>query len=276
MIFQIIIIIILLFIMITILSYIFLTDGCLKSVSERIAFPTTIANSQHVPVSLKRFENIDYYEYTPRQLKNNKILVFCHGNAMTVDKNSIILGQQLADATGSIIYMPEYQGYGESRDIGSPSAESCVTVLEQLMQLISQSGHRTENIYLMGHSMGTGVIARYAERYRYYIYGGIILLAPYKSITQVITNNFLIEVLLSAFNFYNTYDIINKITWPILIVHGTRDHIIPISHSIALSRKNPAIIFHQTNNDHNNIVSDTAVHNLINTFIHTNKSNTLI
>lgn len=265
------IVIILLFILITIVSYVFFTDGCFKFISERVAFPTTLANSQHVSVSLKQFNNIHYYEYTPRQVINNKILVFCHGNAMTVDKNSIILAQKLADATGSIIYMPEYQGYGESRHSGSPSAESCVTVLEILIQLIIQSGHRTENIYLIGHSIGTGVIARYALRYRFDIYGGLILLAPYKSISHVVMNNFLMEVLLSSFNFYNTYDIIDRITWPILIIHGTLDQIIPISHSRELVRKNPAIVFHETHNDHNDIVSDFKVHNLIGTFIHTNK-----
>ncbi len=64
-------------------------------------------------------------------------------------------------------------------------------------------------------------------------FGGVILLAPFKSIIQLTTK----KKFLSAFDFYKNDKIIENLDAPLCIIHGTRDKIIPIEHSNFLAKK---------------------------------------
>jgi pimeloyl-ACP methyl ester carboxylesterase len=128
-------------------------------------------------------------------------------------------------------------------------------------------GVRHEDIYIMGHSIGTGVATRYAYNYREIHHGGLILISPYKSILTVVLDNKMAEYTSSSSNFYRTIDAIPEIPWPILVVHGVYDEIINISHSRKLVKANKKIEFYEVNSDHNMIIGNGIVHEIIRQFV---------
>lgn len=242
------------------------TDGSCKSVAETFAFPYEIANAHHQAFPLESVAGVMYYKYTPHNV-GSKVLVFCHGNAMTVSQYTVQPLRALADRMKATLYMVEYPGYGESKDLGTPTAESCATALEFMIINIVSTGVRYEDIYIMGHSIGTGVVARYAYKYRETPHGGMILVSPYKSILTVVLDNKMAEYSSSSLNFYRTIDALPEIHWPILVVHGIHDNVINVSHSRELALTNKEINFYEVNSDHNMIIGDAIVHEIIRQFV---------
>ena len=230
------------------------TDGSCKSVSEAFAFPYGMANSNHNPFPLSSVKHIKYYKYVSKNA-TSKVIVFCHGNAMTVSAWTVQPLSSLADRVGATLYMLEYPGYGESKNLGTPTAESCVQALETLMLHIVSEGHEYQNIYVMGHSIGTGVVARYAYSHRETPHGGMVLVSPYKSILSVVFDNKAVEYSSGSLNFYRTIDAIPEIQWPILIIHGIDDQVINVSHSRELALKNRRIMYYEVKSDHNMIIT---------------------
>lgn len=250
-------------------SYIFGADadGCLKSFIEPIAFPAQTANRSHRPCDLTLYQNMHFHKYQP--INATGALVFCHGNAMTVNPDTIGYLQELADYIRITLYMVEYPGYGESAGLGNPTTESCVTVVSSMIDYIVNVDHiPTQNIYLMGHAIGTGVVSRYAYNHRDQYYAGLILLAPYKSILEVVIDNGLVECSSSSLNFYRTKYVISEIPWPILILHGIYDSVIPINHGRELAVLNERAVFTAVNTDHDRIINYFETFDAIRRFVH--------
>ena len=88
-----------------------------------------------------------------------------------------------------------------------------------------------KNICLIGRSIGTGVTVEFAHKYKWT--NPIILISPYKTIIQVVTNRF--SCLTQFVDKYPTIDYVKKLDCGIKIFHGQDDAIIPISHAIEIS-----------------------------------------
>jgi pimeloyl-ACP methyl ester carboxylesterase len=229
-------------------------NGSVKSITEIFAFPYKTANKYHIPIKLKEYEGINYGIVNENIFNNGKIIIFCHGNCMTVDRATMKSMKSFSDNIKVPIYMVEYKGYGESADKGYPTAENCVKSLSKMVDYISKS-YADKDIYLMGHSIGTGVVAQYVYQNRKRKFGGMILLAPYKSILSVVITNEYVEYTSSSLNFYETRNIIADITIPKLIIHGVLDDVIDVKHSDDLVARDRSIILYKLSDiDHNNII----------------------
>lgn len=241
--------------------------GSLKSVSEVFAFPHTVANKYHVPTHLNVYDGVNYGIINELMVNKNGVIIFCHGNCMTVDINTMSVMQQFSDDVSAPIYMVEYHGYGESADNGKPTAESCIESLAKIVDCVSQQ-YNDKDIYLMGHSIGTGVVAQYVHQNKEREFGGMILLAPYKSILSVVVKNEMLEYTSSSVNFYKTQDVISEIKIPQLLIHGKLDNVIDFKHSEALAERNDMIKLHVlTGVDHNNILDSMESMYLVENFI---------
>jgi len=237
--------------------------GSCSSISEAFAFPVDIANRNHESIDLPRHNGLAFHKYVPADESSNKIIIFAHGNCCTVNEGLIGSLNAFADATGMTVYMVEYPGYGENAQFGSPTASSCVAALNSIVEYVTQIGHVAKSdIFIMGHSVGTGVVSQFMYAERDHEYAGLILISPFKSIVSVIVPNDLIAMSSSSLNFYRTHNIIADIKCPIMIVHGTHDNVIDIGHSEALAKLNTKIIFHSVHSDHCEIMvhPDTIKH----------------
>lgn len=236
-------------------------NGSLRSVTEIFAFPYMAANRFHTPTQVEIYNGVKYATVG----EGEKAIVFCHGNCCTVDNRMKQLFKIYAQLANAKVYLVEYPGYGESNtSVLGPTADSCVDALSQIIGLVLKT-HSVNKVFLMGHSIGTGVVAQFVYKNKNIDFGGMILVSPYKSILSVVLND-VFEETSSSFNFYKTQNIIEDIKVRILILHGIHDEVIDIEHSKVLESKNNNVSFISIDSDHDNILNDSSVINLVSTF----------
>lgn len=229
-------------------------NGSLSSISEPFAFPYEHANKNHESTTMSHYKGT-YFSRINNGYK--KTIVFCHGNCMTVQNSLIKLFDYYSKKLEVDFYLVEYPGYGEANIYNTrPTANTCVEALSNVIECMTNVYNlKYEDIFLMGYSIGTGVVSQYVYRNRDIKFLGMILLSPYKSILSVVFDNGLIEASSTSFNFFKIHDIIYDIKIPILILHGKDDQVIDVSHSEALKKQNSTITLFILNNiGHNDIL----------------------
>jgi pimeloyl-ACP methyl ester carboxylesterase len=254
----------------------FSSRSSLTRITEIFAFPFQTANACHEKVELSVYEapEDEYYEPPLKKVCYYKIdkgsknaIIFCHGNCMTVTTTTIEMIRSIADNLNTTIYMLEYPGYGESFETGAPTAESCVRALNLLAHKVKLDHPGPDQIYIMGHSIGSGVAAQFAFHSQHYRYGGLILISPFKSILSVVIPSEALEMSSSSLNFYETHNIIADIDMPILIVHGINDKVIDVSHSEELADKSSRVSCKYINCGHNDILMKNSLMSHVNLFL---------
>ena len=156
--------------------------------------------------------------------KENAI-IFSHGNA-TDNFNMKSYYKKLSEKFNLTIIGYDYLGYGLS-DNTEINEESCYRSHEAV---INYYKNKYTEIYLIGQSLGTGIVVDYVSKNPQWN-TLIILISPYKSILSVIGLDTL------CFDMFKSIDKINKCKCPIKFYHGKNDTIIHFSHSIELYEK---------------------------------------
>jgi fermentation-respiration switch protein FrsA (DUF1100 family) len=165
-------------------------------------------------------------------LPGDPVVVHFHGN-----------GEDLADAAGLIdfyrsfgagVLAVEYPGYGSSPGIASErglyaSAEAALRWL--------RDDQRVESVVLSGQSLGSGVAVEMAGRG----FGRrMILISPFTSMASLGQRFFpWLPVALLVRDRFDTSSKAPAVDMPVLIVHGTRDEVVPFVMGAALSRAFP-------------------------------------
>lgn len=155
-------------------------------------------------------------------------ILFSHGNAVDLGQMSSFyygLGSRL-DCN---IFTYDYSGYGASG--GSPTEKNLYSDIQAAWNALRiRYGISPSNIILYGQSIGTVPTVDLASKYDC---AGVILHAPLMSGMRV------------AFNTSRTWccdafpsiDKVNKISSLVLVIHGTEDEVIDISHGVAIHEK---------------------------------------
>lgn len=127
-------------------------------------------------------------------------------------------------------YAYDYPGYGHSE--GSPTEEGCNRNIKAAWQhLTNELGIDPSDIIIAGQSVGSGPSVWLAENVDE---AGLILLSPFTSIYRVAVK----YPIYPNDKFTNIKRIAN-IASPLLIIHGTKDKVIPYKHSKQLIEKHP-------------------------------------
>jgi fermentation-respiration switch protein FrsA (DUF1100 family) len=131
----------------------------------------------------------------------------------------------------------DYTGYGESD--GEPSEEACYADIDAAYDhLITFRNLDPKQIVIYGRSVGSGpatyLAAKLSEEGEQI--GGLILECPFKSVFRVIAD-FGCTVLGDKFP---NIDRISSVRCPTLIVHGTDDRTIPMTHGVGLYDEIPS------------------------------------
>jgi fermentation-respiration switch protein FrsA (DUF1100 family) len=157
-------------------------------------------------------------------------ILYFHGNAGSLANRAPRIERFMAEGWG--VFMLSYRGY--SGGTGSPTEAANVTDALLAYDTLVAAGVAPASIILYGESLGSGIAARVAaERPA----GGLILDAPYTSIVEVAKGAYPflpVDVLLK--DRYETHKIIAKIKIPVLVLHGERDEVIPVSMGRELAR----------------------------------------
>ena len=202
--------------------------------------------SRLVNIYTKNKEKISLVEIYPTKETmvncnaSQKYLIYSHGNNGTIlSKFSYFLNLS-ANLNISIIAY-DYIGYGLSEN-KLPTETGCYDSLKCTIDYVVDLGADFSNIYLMGRSLGTGVVIDYVSKNDWGT--PIILISPYKSIATIILD--------TEFNIFYPIDKfrsvekLKSVKCPAKIFHGEDDTVINISHGKNLYDNLPNKLFEPT------------------------------
>ncbi len=151
-------------------------------------------------------------------------LVFFHGNGDQV-AHLTALGRAF-ERRGLGFHAIEYPGYGPAAD--QPVSERAIyaTAEAGLVHLRDALGVAAERTVLMGQSLGTGVAAEMATRG---LGARVVLLSPFTSVPDMAEQHFSAAASLLVVDTFDTRSKATHIELPVLIAHGERDRIVPVS-----------------------------------------------
>ena len=198
-----------------------------------------------------------------RTSKNNQIparffnlgreytILMSHGNAEDISRVEDWVQRVFVHRVRVNVMLYEYTGYGDSQN--SPSEQFVYSDVEAAMWFLTECCKiPLQKIVLYGRSLGSGPSCYIAEKYPEI--GGLILQTPLTSVYRVILE---FRFTLPGDMFPNI-DRIKRIRCPLLIIHGTRDEIVPIQHAKDLfknCKSTKKLAYYVEAAGHNNIES---------------------
>jgi len=166
--------------------------------------------------------------------KDAPVVVYFHGNDVVMGDVQWMARELLQRSLGVVLV--EYRGYGLSAGI-APSEEGLYADAEAVLAALTADGIGPERIALLGESLGTGVAVEMAARGRG---SSLVLLTPYTSITDAAARfapGLPVKLLMSE-----RFDSLSKaprVRAPALVIHGTRDAIVPYAMGRKLAQSLP-------------------------------------
>jgi len=190
------------------------------------------------------------------------LLIFCHGNGEDLGGSRKFLTTCLdfLDRTGYLfsVLAIDYPGYGMCT---GPASECGVLSAAESVYRFCRTilCWAPENIWMWGVSIGTGPSCSIASRFEI---GGLILISAYESIRAVVkhlmgsTAQYLIS------DRFENFKAIEKISCPVLMIHGDQDTLIPYEQTLRLfelCKSDIKILFLPEGIGHNNFLLDRDI-----------------
>ncbi|MFT5189789.1 MAG: pimeloyl-ACP methyl ester carboxylesterase [Verrucomicrobiales bacterium] len=191
------------------------------------------------------------YLESDEDFNDGPIPIVAHGNAETIGHWSEISKSLLK--TGLSILLVEYPGYGGSE--GVPSQASTAETFDHAYAWL-EANHRLTNrkIIGIGRSIGSGPIVELTGRHRL---DGLVLISPFSTLRRMAWGMGAPGFLLKTK--YDNVAGLKSFHGPTLLFHGTKDHIIPPSHSNRLTKTNARVALQTLEVGHNDIWEDPDV-----------------
>ena len=187
--------------------------------------------------------------------KNEKIVVFFHGNSRNLERNLNQLNFFKKQNVG--FFMPEYEGFG-SIEGRLMQAELEQDVKAALLWLLDK-GYKPQDIIIYGHSLGT-YLAVYSAAFmaqEHQPVSAVVLEAPFYSLEYLAKKKFgwAIPVSLLLKDKFQSNELIAKIKAPLFVGHGKKDKIIPYDQGLKLYRNahHEKTFFSSDLSDHNTL-----------------------
>lgn len=182
-------------------------------------------------------------------IKNGKesVILYCHGQSCNRAMSHRVGMYNQLSGMGFNIVTFDYRGFGDSPG-NMPSENSVVEDVRIMLQWV-ENNFFDHNIFVWGHSLGTGVSVRFISSLEdsSHRISGLVLESPFVNLEEAgkqfpiakifdflpLTKGVISNALAGMFP---TDELILHITVPILILHAKDDHILPVSNAIQLFR----------------------------------------
>jgi fermentation-respiration switch protein FrsA (DUF1100 family) len=160
-------------------------------------------------------------------------LLLCHGNAGNVGDR--VLHAALLTAAGFDVLLFDYRGYGSSS--GRPSEEGTYRdARAALACLLEQPGVEPSRVLYLGESLGGAVALDLAlERPP----AGLVLLSAFSGVRELGRLHYPLVPTALIPDAYPALRRIHELRAPLLVLHGDRDEIVPLSQGRALFEAAP-------------------------------------
>jgi len=156
-------------------------------------------------------------------------LLYSHANAEDLG-NIYPWCKFLSKSLGVNVLAYDYTGYGLATDQGDPSEEHCYADIDAAYSYLRDTLQvPARNVVLYGRSLGSGPSCYLASRTADdgLPLGGLILHAPFQSVYRVVLES---GCTLPGDKFPNI-DFLPFVRSPVMLIHGTKDQIVPFHHS---------------------------------------------
>jgi fermentation-respiration switch protein FrsA (DUF1100 family) len=156
------------------------------------------------------------------------LVLFAHGNGELIEHWPEALAPYRA--LGLHVLLPEYRGYG--RSAGRPSEAKTVADLTRFHDLVAaRPDVDASRIVLHGRSLGGGAVCGLARARKP---RAMILWSTFTSIPDIARRFYVPRALVP--DVFDNLEVVRTLDAPLLVVHGTRDRLIPFAHAETLAR----------------------------------------
>lgn len=191
-------------------------------ISDRMIFlpPTSSYRAGELPIVMVPTEGGSIATLHLQNPRAAITVLFAHGNAE--DLGHIAPWLEELRRAGFAVLAFDYRGYGLSTG-GPPSAAGATSDMEAVYRhAVNTLKIPPSRIVLYGRSVGSGPATDLAARVPV---GGLVLESAFVSAFRVLT-----RVSLLPFDRFHNLRHIRRVRVPILVIHGTDDEVIPVSH----------------------------------------------
>ena len=189
--------------------------------STSLRTPLEYGISEVVSIKLKSSDDLEITSWLKMASSNKPFLIFFHGNSGHIG-DRVAKVRPYIDA-GFGIFLVGYRGYGGNP--GKPSEKGLYEDAEAALEFLLQSGIVPARWVLYGESLGTAVAVEMAARFNPKIsIACVILEAPFSSMIDAAWAHYpFLPIKLLLKDQYNSIEKIQKITSPLMILHGDMD-----------------------------------------------------
>ena len=167
--------------------------------------------------------------YIPNNSSKGTIL-FCHGNAGNIAHRLEYL--RILHRQGFSVFIFDYRGYGNSQ--GRTTEKGTYLDVEAALDYLVQNTNVSESeVILYGRSLGGAAAINVAQEHSPKMLIIDSSFISYPKISSDVLSSFFLPIpvkMLARFE-YNSIELIQKITCPVLVIHSRNDEVIPYSHS---------------------------------------------
>ncbi len=164
----------------------------------------------------------------------SKIIIYCHGNMDTVKSKYLEFDRLIEKLPEFDIYSIEYPGYDEQTHFYLTEKMIQESVWNSFERIVRDQD-KDVKIYLVGFSIGTGVITYLSWRNRQLLrpfkIEGLDLISPFHSIVGIKVQNLFLRWFLKGIDSFPTYKYLNYYMEFVHISYCEQDTIIPSSHA---------------------------------------------
>ncbi len=200
-------------------------------------------------------ELIEIWRYPAKNSNKIKPLIFAHGNAKNLE-DTHQYAAILNEFFRYTVYSFDYRGFGRSS--GWPSEEGIYRDIETVYKFAKEKDQFDDkDLVLLGWSLGSAPVSYLASKIDFNL---LILLAPFTSLPDAVADRFFYRLFKSFL--WSNFPNLELLSKPlkgskVILVHGDRDKVIPISHSYRLHEElkkfNDVILIEKQGAAHNDI-----------------------
>jgi len=159
----------------------------------------------------------------------DRVILYSHGNAEDLGQRLPYL-DLMSQICAADVVAYDYCGYGFSE--GAPSEEGCVQAMNAAYEYLLEH-FATNRIVIFGRSIGSGPTVDLAMRHPEI--RGVVLQSPLESCGRAVFGN-TVSWMGYRFDLFRNYEKIDKVTCPVLVMHGTADKIVPWESGVAIHK----------------------------------------
>ncbi len=219
---------------------------CAYFFAERIIFqpqPSSYRDSEQI-IKLKSNDNAFISAVFLSNPHARYTILYSHGNAE--DIGHLLPMFEEIQSTGFSVFAYDYHGYGTSE--GTPSEESAYQDEEAAYNyLVDTLNIPAHQIIVLGRSIGGAMAIDLAHRRQV---GGLIIESSFVTAYRVLTH-----ISLFPLDKFKNISKIKQLHCPVLVIHGTKDEVIPFWHGEKLYEEanKPKLSFWVEGAGHNNL-----------------------